>query len=251
MRNVMQYSIKNRLSMRLAMLCLVVVGGITFMILSRNDVSASGDIGVLSILGIVFSSLALVGMIIICALASESTAKLIAKPPNNYLMALAPISAWKKLVGYIIPTVIIDSISIGISIAFVVLLSIGAADGTYLSDVDWFTRYSFLGTVFVLLGYVILLTAGMFWYTLCETVLRNIPGRKIVAAIIVVILLCALSWVNIVTLPFGEIYRIGLLMFTVTITQLEVWHIGVIIVSLVVQAVIALGITAHLMDRRS
>jgi len=232
------------------MLCLVIIGGVVFMILTRNDVNAGDSYGVLSVLGIVFSSLALVGMLITCALASESTAKLIARPPNNYLLALTPVSAWKKLIGYIIPTVIIDAVSVGISIAFVVLLSIGAADGAYISDVNWFNSYSFVGAAFVLLGYAILLVMGMFYYTLCETVLRNIPGRKIAATVVVLMLLCVLSWVNFIALQFGELQRFGIL-FSINLIQLEVWHIAVIIVSLVAQALIALSITAYLMDRRS
>jgi len=251
----MYYSVRNRLQLRLIALAVAVLGNMIFLFLISRDDFMEWQ----AVLGVVFASFAFLGIFVANIIASDSTfKKVLTKEPGNYLTTLAPIPAWKKILGTLIPSVIFDTLAFSIGIIFIVVLSVIGFHGGGIGVRDmWqdirqagFNAEILFAIVAILVGYAWLILSGVFGHALSKTVLYRIPLRKLAAVILTVAILLALSWINIVFLPFGEIHRFGLF-FTVLIHQATYWHLIVVILLLAVQAAVLLFAAAQLLDRRS
>jgi len=253
--NQIYYSVKNRLHVRLIALAIAVLGNMFFLFMvSRNDFMEWQ-----AVLGVVFASFAFLGIFVANIIVSDSTFKKhLTKEPSNYLMTLAPVPAWKKILGTLIPSVIFDTLTFSIGIIFIVVLSVVGFHGGGIGVRDMWQDLMqtevdamvFYAIAFIVVGYAWLLLAGTFGHALSKTVLSRVPLRKLAAVILTVAVLLALSWTYIIFLPFGEIHRFGLF-FTVLIHQATHWHLVVSILLLVVQAAMLLFAAAQLLDRRS
>ena len=252
MFNQMVYSLKNRLHLRLIALSIVVLGNLFFLFLaSYNDYMEWQ-----SILGVLFASFGFLGLLIANIFASDSTFKnTLFKEPDSYLMALTPVPTWKKILGALIPSVIFDMLAFSIGIIFIVIMGISMNDGTSLGDFVWqpgawrADSHVLFVIAFILMGYAWLILATVFGHSLAKTVLSRVPFRRLVAAVLTIIAVTALSWINIVLLPFGKIYRFGPF-FTVMVYQTATWHFIATVLLLAVQAAILLLAAARLLDRR-
>ena len=248
----MYYSVRNRLSLRLIALAIVVLGNVFFLFLVQTNDFMEWQ----SILGILFASFGFLGLFITNIIASDSTFKnTLFKEPDSYFMALTPVPTWKKILGALIPSAIFDTLAFGIGILFIVIMSVGMNDGASLGDFVWQPgawrpdNHVLLVIAFLLVGYAWLILAGVFGHSLAKTVLSRVPFRRLVAVILTIIVVTALSWISIVLLPFGEIHRFGPF-FTVMIHQTATWHFIVTVLLLAAQAAILLLAAAHLLDRR-
>jgi len=238
---------------RLIALAVVVLGNMFFLFLAnRNDFMEWQ-----AILGVTFASFAFLGIFIANVYVSDSTFKnAFFKEPNSYLMTLTPVPTWKRILGSLIPSVIFDTLAFSIGIIFIVVLAVGLNDGTSMGDLAWQQgqwrpdNNILFAIALIIVGYAWLILTGVFWYSLTKTVLARVPLRKLVGAVLTIAVVLALSWISIVLLPFGEIYRFGPF-FTVMIHQTAAWHYIVTILLVLAQAAILLFAAAHLLDRRS
>ena len=248
----MYYSIRNRLHLRLIALAIVVLGNVFFHFLAhRNDYMEWQ-----AVLGILFASFAFLGLFIANIIASDSTFKnALFKEPGSYLMTLTPVPTWKKILGALIPSVIFDMLAFSIGILFIVMMGVGMNEGASLGDFVWEPgawrpdNHVLFAIAFILVGYAWLILATVFGHSLTKTVLSRVPFRRLIAAVLTIIVVTALSWISIVLLPFGEIYRFGPF-FTVMIYQTATWYYVVTILLLIAQAAILLFTAAQLLDRR-
>ena len=249
MFNQMSFSMRNRLGLRLTAFAVVVLGNLAFLI--ALSLRGSEYMAWESILGMVFSSFAFIGMIIVCAVASDSTWKSIFKSPNNYLMALTPVPAWKKLLGYFTPTVVLDGFSIGVSLLFLIIMAVGSESGFDILEFWRESRVYVIGFVVIIpVGYASLLAVMAFGSAISNTILRNVPMRKLVAVVIAVLAMSALSWINVVLLPFGEANRFGPF-FNISIVDAAVWHYLLTVLLVLVRGAAFLFAAAYFMDRRA
>ena len=251
MFNQMYYSVRNRLSLRLIALAIVVLGNVFFLFLAHTNDFMEWQAG----LGIVFASFGFLGLFIVNVIATDGAFKnALFKEPASYLMLLTPVPAWKRILGALIPSVIFDTLAFGIGILFIVIMAVGINDGASLGDLIWqpdtwrMDNHVLYVAVFAAVGYAWIILTGVFGHALVKTVLSHMPLRRLMAVIITFLVVCALSWLSIVLLPFGEIYRFGPF-FTVMVYQTQVWHYVATILLLALQAVILLVAASRLLDR--
>lgn len=266
MFNQMYYHVRNRFGLRLLAFAIVLLGSIFFLIFASNSYSPHNlDSTIVQMqtyvtwqatVGIVFASFSLIGIFIVSIYVTDSNFKKIFKDPGNYLYKLTPISALKKIFGWLIPSLILDGISVGLGILSVLILSVTVTQGESLRsvlanhasfEITWNVLY---GIIMLILFYALLLSATVFGYAITNTVLSRVPLRKLCSVIITFAVLFGLSWVNAVLLPFGELNRFGIL-FNITLYQAVAWHFVLIISLLLVQVLALLFTAAYLMDRRA
>ena len=253
MFNQMYYSAKNRLWMRLLMFAIVVIGGGFFMLAAMM-----GAAYWVSVLGIVFSAIAMMCMFASSIYVTATNFNSISKEPHSYLELLTPVPTWKKYLGAIIPATFFDVLGFAVGVFMVVMLSVqlGGESETdiIIAGTQMDTWVIVIGGVLLLFAYYALLLAiGLFGSTISRTVLVRVPLRKLVSVILTIVTVCALSWTNIVLLPlaeFGEIQRFGPL-FNMNIVDATLWNFAAMAAVVTVQWLVLTFAAAFIMDRRS
>jgi hypothetical protein len=252
----MYYSLRNRLHLRLTAVGIMLFANLFFIVLSAVNTTV---VEWQRILGMGISSIAFIGIFIVSMIISESNSKTLFTSPTNYLITLTPVPAWKKILGHTIPSVLVDVASVGISLFLLLIMTVKldngipgiASTGEALREIFRMAdaRIVFV-FAFVAAWYGIFCVASALWNTLCNTLLRKIPVRKIVATVAVVLVLFALSWINVVLLPFGdgEINRFGPF-FAINIINPVFLQFALYVI--LFQGFIILYATSFLMDRRS
>ncbi|MCL2285803.1 MAG: hypothetical protein FWC32_05490 [Firmicutes bacterium] len=265
MYSQMYYHGRNRIGLRLLAFAIVLFGGIFFLFFasrSNSLVELHGSAVQVSsptwqsTLGIVFASLSLIGIIIVSLYVTDENFKKIFKDPGNYLYALTPVPAWKKITGWLIPSLVLDGISVALGVLSVLILSVTVTMGESLrsyiaNEMDFAITWNILyGIIVLVLFYTLLLSAAAFGSAVSNTVLSLVPLRKLCSVVITIATLFGLSWLNAVLLPFGELNRFGF-MFNITLYQPTAWHFISIILLLLAQVLALIIAAAYLMDRRA
>lgn len=261
------YNARTRIGLRFAALAIIIFGSVFFLFFASrptpaDQLAAAGEAFAISYvtwaasLGIIFASFGLIGLFIVSVYVTASTHEKLVKSPDNYLFCLTPVPAWKKIMGWLIPSVVFDSISVGIGILSVLILSVTMTQGESLMSfianqygfmVQWNVLY---GITVVVLLYTLLLSAIHFASAVNNTVLVRVPLRKLISVVVTVLILCALSWSYAVLLPFGELDRFGIL-FNISLHNAATWHLFVVITLLLAQIAALIAAAAYLMDRRA
>ena len=252
MFNQIYYSTRNRLTIRLIAFMTMVLGSGTFLVANRI-----GAPEWVTILGIVFSAFALMGIIGISIYVSAVNFDAFLKDKKNYLEMLTPVPAWKKFIGAIIPSAVYNVISIGLSIFFIVLLGLGLGEGAnvdvYGNSMNVVTSDEWHMVIFGILIFtafnMLILSAVMFGSTISRTVLSRVPLRKLLSVILALLAMCALSWLNIVFLPIGEIERY-VIFFNINILSTSIWQFVAIAAVMFVQGLVLTVAAAFISDRR-
>ena len=242
MFNQMFYFARNRLWWRLAALFLLIVGNGVFFFLTRNLYEEN----VIFILGVVFASFAFLGTFVMSIIVSTSSFEMLDKDQKNYLMKLTPIPTWKKYLGALIPSVLFDGVTFTISIFGIVMIATSTSDVT----MGEYTPMIALGMVTLAAYYALLISAGIFYNGITKTILSNVPLRRLLGAIITIVALFVLSWVNIALAPFGELENFGPL-FNVSIHDPTALHSILMILLVCVQSAVLLFTGSHLQDNKN
>jgi len=248
--NQIYYSTKNRLGIRVIAFVTMVLGNGLFMLANRM-----GAPEWVTILGIVFSAFAMMGIFGISIYVTGVNFDALLKDKKNYLEMLTPVPAWKKYLGAIIPATIYNVISVGLGILFIVLLSVGLGEGMnadvngiQMNAHDW--HMVIFGTLLFAAFNMLILAAVMFGSTISRTVLSRVPLRKFVSVILAILAMCALSWLNIAMLPFGEVERF-VVFFNINIINGSIWQSVAIAALMFVQGLVLTVAAAFISDRRS
>jgi len=250
--NQMYYSARHHFALRIITLFIVVLVNVSFIALSSNT---DNVMGWQATLGIIFASFAFLGMFVVSIYATSSTFKKLFKEPQCYFTMLTPTPSWKIILGNLIPSVIFDIFSITISLVGVVFMSLSIADGFAAggtSELQITTYWNDI--IFVIIAalafYTLIIVANVLYNAIVKTIFHRVPLRKLFATIVTIVVLCALSWVSIVLLPLGELYRFGPF-FAIELIQPAVWHMAAMVLLILAQAAVILYAAAYLMDRRS
>lgn len=252
MFNQIYYSTKNRLWIRMAAFIVMVLGNGFFLLANRM-----GAPEWVTILGIVFSSFAMMGIFGLSIYVTGVNFDALLKDQKNYLEMLTPIPAWKKYLGAIIPATVYNVISIGLSIFFIVLLSFGLYEGmnvdVYGVPMNQMTTTDWHNIIFGVLLFaalnMLILAAIMFGSTISRTVLSRVPLRRLVSVALAILAMCVLSWLNIVLLPFGELQRF-FVFFNLNIFGISIWQSVAIATLMFVQGLALTVAAAFIADRR-
>lgn len=252
MFNQIYYSTKNRLWIRMAAFMVMVLGNGFFMLANRM-----GAPEWVTILGIVFSAFAMMGIFGISIYVTAVNFDGLLKDPKNYFEVLTPVPAWKKFIGAIIPASVYNVIGIGLGIFFIVLLSFGLYEGVNLDvngmPMNQMTTSDWHNVIFGVLLFaalnMLVLAAIMFGSIVSRTVLSRIPLRGLVSVVLAILALCALSWLNIVFLPFGELQRF-FVFFNLNIYGASIWQSVAIAALMFVQGLALTVAAAFIADRR-
>ena len=252
MFNQIYYSTKNRLAVRVIAFMVMVLGNGAFLL-----ATVMGAPEWVTILGIVFSAFALMGIFTISIYVSAVNFDAFLKDKKNYLEMLTPVPAWKKFIGAIIPAATYNVVSIGLSIFFIVLLGLGLGEGTnvdiYGNSMNVMTSDEWHMVIFGILIFtafnMLIFAASLFGSTISRTVLSRVPLRKLLSVILAVLAMCALSWLNIVFLPLGEMERF-VVFFNINILSTSIWQFVAIAAIMFVQGLALTVAAAFISDRR-
>ena len=183
--------------------------------------------GVMSILAIVFSSLALGHIIIANGIISFSGLSEVFSAPGGYSLLLTPLPAWKILLGKIIPAAVIDVAGGAIGIMWVVWysLSFTGLSRTFVQFVSVRDLLFVIGASFG--GYLLLLTMFCFFRTLSRSVFYRLPLRGLLSIIVTFAVAGTInSWWGLLLAPFGTLEWIGpfltIMLYTTLLNQLMV-----------------------------
>jgi len=234
--------------LRVIMLAVAVVGNLLFMLLSAANPSSWQ-----AMLSITFASLSFLGLWIGNMCITGSALKAITKEPQSYLITLAPVPSWKVLLGNILPSVLFDSIAFFVGLVFIVVhtFAVYVSDGGVTSSLNMQVESGAIyGIVLLVLLYTFLIVIGVFWSAVTRTVLVRVPFCKLVGVLVTTVAVAATSWINIVMLPFGDLYNFGPF-FTITISNIAAWQFGLSAILFMAQSAILLFVAAYLLDRRS
>ena len=241
------YSIREHLSSRLIALLVLLGVNLLFAILT---IGASQGSGVM-ITAVVFSSLALAYAIILNMLVSFAGVHEVFSAPKGYHVLLAPVPAWKIILGRALPSAVIDIAMMAIGIPLVVWHSLRLAGmpGSTVTQHASLTRDILFGVVVVLAGYMVLLMAYCFFRSLSKSLLHRLPLRNFLG----ILLTFAALWVvgsatNLLLLPFGRVEVWGFLVH-ISLGSSAMARLMYILVSLLQAAVFFLA-SARLMERR-
>jgi len=244
MLNQMYYATRNNLLMRIIVLAIAVVGNVIFLFLMRG---VESDAQWQFILATVFSSFAFIGILVVNLIASHNTTTWLFKDPRSYIMELAPVAAWKKLVGTLIPTVIMDIASFSIGIMFIVLMVASVEDMNFSGGIDFMLVYAIL---IVLIGYAYLTALGMLSYAFAKTIFAKMPVSLLWGVIASVVCALVLSWSSVIMLPFGQMHRFGPFFAIEIVTSSFVPYV-ISLALIALQGVIFVVTSAYLLDRKA
>jgi len=250
--NQIYYSTKNRLWVRLTAFLVMLLGNGAFLIANRM-----GAPEWVTVLGIVFSAFALMGIFGISIYATFVNFDAILKDKKNYLEMLTPVPAWKKFIGAIIPATVYNVASIGISILFIVLLGLGLGESVnvdiYGAPVNQMTTDEWYMVIFGVLIFaavnMLIMAAVVFGSTISRTILSRVPLRQLLSVILAVLAMCALSWLNIVLLPFGEMERF-VVFFNINILSTSIWPLVAMAAIMFVQGLVLAVAAAFISDKK-
>jgi len=237
--------------MRLIALAVLVIGNLLFFVLARTtDNMMEWQMA----LAMVFSSFAFIGIIVVSLVATGSAFNGLLKSPDNYLPMLTPVSSWKKVLGQLIPSVVLDIAGFVIGIAFIVLLATSVDPGDasiyWGSGIGRIPPEAVFAVVMGIVGYSLVLAGVMFWLTLSNTVLSRVPLRKLIGAIVTIVVATVLNWSNMILVPFGELFRFGPF-FNIQLSTPSLWALVIIVLLTLAQAAAFVFATVRLLDRRS
>ena len=200
------YSVRMGLTARLIALAVAIGVNLFYFALS----ALTQNFGVM-ITAIVFSALALGYLVVANMIVTILSLQEIYSEPKGYSLLLAPVPAWKVLLGRIIPAALIDTISIAIGgVLWLVWFSVSLVDmhgvvGQFIGG--W--EMAFI-IVAALMGYTVFLCAFCFFRAVSRSVFYRYPLRNLwgfLATLVVAGLLG--SWMNALLIPFGTVFRFG------------------------------------------
>ena len=205
MLNQVYYSVRNRLFMRVVSLLTVAGVHVFFLPFALRENAHPGAM----ITAVTFSSLALAFAVIVNMAVSFSGIYEAFSAPKGYAGLLVPVASWKLLLAKILPAAVMDALIVSGAILSTVWYSFALADlrGTGLisaMDVFW-AIMSGLG------GYLFLLTAFAFAVVLAKSAFYRLRLRGLLAFLVTCLFLWALSWLNLLLLPFGQLQSVWLL----------------------------------------
>jgi len=244
MLNQMYYATRNNLLIRIIALVITIVGNVFFLIFIRG---VEDTYPWQFVLAVMFASFAFIGLLVVNLIASHNTTTWLFKNPRSYLMELAPVAAWKKLFGTLIPTVLMDVVSFFIGIVFIVLIVSYVEDVNLWGSMDITVVYAAL---LILIVYGYLSAMGMLSYVFAKTVFARMPISLLWGSIASVVSAVALSWISIIMLPFGEMRRFGPF-FVVEIISGSFVPYVLSLILLAAQGAIFVLVSAYLLDRRA
>jgi len=237
--------------MRLIALAVLVIGNLLFFILARTT---DNMMEWQMVLAMIFSSFAFIGIMAVSLIATGTAFNRLLKAPDNYMLMLTPVSSWKKVLGQLIPSMVLDVASFVIGVAFIVLLATsmdsGGANVYWGGGIGIIPPEAVFAVAMGIVGYGLVLASVMFWLTLSNTVLSRVPLRKFIAAITTIVVATVLNWSNMVLIPFGEMHRFGPF-FNIQLHSASSWILIVIVLLTLAQAAAFVFATVRLLDRRS
>lgn len=229
------YGTRNRLDMRV--IALLAVIGINLLLLSIPNIY----------LVMTVSSLLFIGIGAINLFVSFSNINRLFKAPHSYFTALAPVASWKMLFGTVLPAVILDSIGFVAGVGGVMFQALRMTGNVNFGGFHEF-EYLWFIIVVPMVGYAMFLLAFALWRALDRGLFYRIPLSGLLGIIGTLAVIVALSWVNLLLAPIGEISRFGWVVFM----QIEMGQINAALVLLLLlgQGAALLFLAASLMDRR-
>ena len=248
MLNQMYYATRNKLLMRIIALIITVVGNVFFLILLRG---VESDYDWRFVLGIMFASFSFIGLMVVNFITSYNTIAWLFNHPRSYLMELIPVAAWKKLLGTLIPTVLMDMASFFIGFGFIMLVTNSVMHATddisFWSSIDLSFAYAML---IIIIGYGYLVAVCILSNAFARTVFAKMPISLLWGVIAALASALVLSWTSVVLLPFGEMHRFGPF-FAVEIITSSFVPYALSLVLLVAQGAVFIFVSAYLLDRRA
>ena len=246
MFNQIYYSTRNRLTLRLIALAVVIFGNIIFFVVPGNMA--------FNTLAIVFASFAYMGISAVNLFASFSNLNGIFKAPNSYVMALTPVHPWKRLLGSVIPAVLFDTLGFFVGIGGILIQTTGTGIdfedmmGTMGSSIPLSHYFIFMLAAGLAL-YGLFLIGFLFWRAVSRSILYRYPFRNLLGFVIAMAAMIAVSWFNVLLLPFGDLINFGPF-FNIQISQYTGFHFALMVLSILLQGAALLWAAAQLMNRR-
>jgi len=244
------YSTKERLSIRLIALLVMLGINLLFLVLT---IGASPGSGVM-ITAVVFSSLAMSYLIIANMFVSFASVHEIFSAPKGYHTLLVPVPGWKIILGRVIPAAVMDTLMMAIGIFLVVWHSLRLSGMWPLAgQPDFFAQDILLdvsfGVVAALVGYALLLIIFCFFRVISKGLLYNAPLRIFLSILLTFVAIWVISSAsNLLLLPFGRVEIWGLLV-NIVIYPSPLARVMYVLV-LLLQAAVFFLVSARLMERR-
>ena len=240
------YSTRERLSVRIA--ALMITLGVNFLfVLLAIVVPGSG----VMITAVVFSSLTLAYLIMANMFVSFAGIHEVFSAPKGYHTLLAPVPAWKIILGRVAPAAIMDTVMMAIGISFVVWQSLRLTGITWLSALPraYVTQEILFGMASAMAGYALMLTVYCFFRAISKSVLYRAPARTLLGILLTIAALWLVSSLfNLLLLPFGSVDVWRLVVF-ISLHSSPIVRVMFVLVTLLQAAVFFLA-SARLMERR-
>lgn len=236
-----------RLSLRMIALAATVLICVIFSIITLAGVNRMGGM----ITGVVFSSLALCGLMVANVLSAYESIRTLFAAPAGYGLALAPVPSWKILLGRLVPIVVWDLVTYAIGITCVTIQSLMLA-GLTQSDVTPHTGdlgFIAWGVLIIALHYILLFLAIFFACAVTKSLFFRTRARGLLGFLFACVVLYVLSLADLLIAPFASVVRWGSL-FMINVTMGVNAGMFVAMTLLLAKIVLLFCGTAYLMERK-
>ncbi|MDR2909194.1 MAG: hypothetical protein LBU86_04870 [Oscillospiraceae bacterium] len=204
MMTQIKYSLRNNFSRRLTGILITLVVNLGFFLAWQMGARHPA----VQIVGVVLSGLSLVALIVVSVISDVATVRDIFRAPNGYSLMLAPVPGWKLLAGRVISIVLCDTVSYVAAITGVVIqgLLLAGARNIFPRMVP----YAGFAAVVFAAGYLLLILAIFFSEALRASVFHTMRGKGWLSVAATCLLLYAMSFANLLLIPFAATQRFGL-----------------------------------------
>lgn len=236
---------RQSLNLRLYSVAAAVLLAVVFSIAGAMNAPES-----IMITGIVFSSIILTAILIICIMADVAQYKSIFSQPHGYLNMMAPVKPVKILLPRIITMAVLDLVSFAIGIASIVVLSTRNQGTGFTFDGAKFISSGVInGLLLSIAGYIFMLSLIAFTCAVAKTILFKSRLRGILALIITAVSVYVMDWTALLLIPFGRLEHYSL-WFTVHIdNSLSSPGFWMFLLLVFAQTAVFTATTAYLMKR--
>jgi len=173
--------------------------------------------------------------------------------PGAYLYALTPAPRRQMLISSVTAMVVMDVVTMAVSIVSVVILSLNLASvyvgGDVFETFGILTSSPFYGLLEIspaLPGYLLLLMMILFCEAMKKSVFYSKPAGGLLTGLLVVALIYVVSLSALLVAPFGTLTRFAVF-FTVSVGPLGA---GMYALVLLIQAAVLCVLTAKLLERK-
>ena len=242
LKNLVYYAVRERLEARAVAAGSMLLVGLFFLLLTALTPSPAAQITAISLTGVMIA-------VVFCTNMYVSLAGIanIYRAPQGYWLQLLPVPSWKLLFSKIVPAAIIDTITLGASIAWVLYFSLTFAledvwqlylSGNQISPGFWGSvpYWMLFGLVYAIVNWAAFLALTCMFSAAGRSIFHRIRAGWLVALVTALAAAGILSnLLNLLFIPIGVVQTFGPFVH-IMVPNTPVSHALLVVVSLMQSA---------------